>query len=281
VNGKASESYPGTLTLRLLALLEKISQRARKEDVHHLRTTVRRLEEHLDNPPAKIAKSLKKLRKKAGKVRDIDVHLDLLRPALPVDGFKSATPARSVVRSQEKLRSILENKRDSQSTRLQNLVEEFTPLLESRLPMLIEQRRRSKLSMEDARQQAHRARQRFLQWTRQIPEDEDRLHRLRINTKRLRYSLEPLEFCPDAATVAEKFKQVQDAIGDWHDWVTLQQLAQRRLNSPGAAPVIKALEARAGREYRRARRSAENARSWMQQSRQPQTAGPKLVRKAG
>lgn len=285
MTAKARETDIGVVSILLLALLERTSRRASKKDVHRLRTTVRRLEVRLTAAPSKIANSLKKLRKKAGKVRDLDVHLDLLQPPL-LDGRKLSGAADSRLRPQAELRSILQKRRDRQRRALRALAKQSAPLLERRLPELIEGRTAPAVAVEHARQLASRARQRFLQMTKTIPEDEQRLHRLRIETKKLRYSLEPLQSFEQAAELAEKFRQVQDAIGDWHDWVTLEQLAQKRLRASDAAPVLAALHARVGREFRRCRRSAQSVRSWIMGSRPAlpaatAAAGPRLVRKAG
>ena len=311
----ANEINPATLSIGLLALLEALSRRAGKRDVHRLRTTVRRLEVQLGQPPAKIAKSLKKLRKKAGKVRDIDVHLDLLEAPLVSVRGRSASDSPEA-RAQEKLRSVLQKKRARQRSALRAVVKQFAPLLKAQLPELV-QLSRPALTLQEARRRASRARRRFLRWTHSIPDQEQRLHQLRIRAKKERYLLEPLRNCEEAMEAAERFKQVQDAIGQWHDWATLAELAERSLgcstktsstrdtkvssikdsskDSSGAAAVLHALHARVGREYRRARRSAQSARSWMTgrkasspaaagaRRRPPASAdtGPKLVHKAG
>jgi CHAD domain-containing protein len=231
-------------------------------------------------------------------VRDIDVHLGLLKPPRlspsparrpRASGPPEAGPqpwAQSWAQSQDKLRQILQHKRDRQLGALRALVAEAAPLLESRLPALVERRPQATGSLRDAHQRASRARQRFLQWTRDIPGDEQGLHQLRIRTKKLRYSLEPLQACQEAAGLVAKLKQVQDAIGKWHDWVTLEQLAARYLDSSDAAPARDALRAHCEREYRRARRTAQSVRSWMSgaQLTAPASgadASPRLIRKAG
>src|ERR1019366_278679 len=162
------------LSIRLLALLEKVSARAGTEDVHRLRTTVRRLEVQLGAPPAKVAnrgankvankvaKSLKALRRKAGKVRDIDVHLGLLKPPRlspsPARRPRASAPpearpqpwAQPWAQSQDKLRQILQHKRGRQLGALRRLVAEAAPLLESRLPALVERRPQATGSLRDA-----------------------------------------------------------------------------------------------------------------------------------
>ena len=256
------------LSIRFLSLLERMP--SSKQDVHLLRTTIRRLEVQLANPPAKVAKLLKNLRKKAGKVRDIDVHLALLKPPLshPASPHRDSKTRDVVSDSQKELREILKARHDRRLDSLQDAVAEARPRLGSKLPALAERASLAVPSARDAHRQTKQARERFLQLPRGVPTDAGQLHRLRIKTKKLRYSLEPLQAfqgdaCEDAVELAAKFKQVQDAIGAWHDWATLAQLAQRKLPSSGAEPLCAALRARTAREYRKARRAAQNVRSWI------------------
>ena len=86
---------------------------------------------------------------------------------------------------------------------------------------------------------------------------------MRINTKNLRYTLEPMESFEEPAELVAKLKEVQDAIGTWHDWATLHELATKQLDGPGAESVCKELEARAEREFRNAHRTAHIVREQM------------------
>ena len=288
-NAKSTSTSPAELTTQLLALLQRLSSRPGKNDVHDVRTTERRLEVQLRNPPPKVAKALKQLRKRAGKARDLDVHLGLLKaPLLP--RARRRSDAQQAADAQDELRKFLKRKRNRQRDALRDMVKETAPLLKARLPEVAEGHAAPTVSLHDARQRASRARHRYLQYTRQIPDDEQRLHVLRINVKKLRYEMEPLVDCEEATELVEKFKQVQDAIGDWHDWLTLAELAVRHFDSPkgfsGAGLACKALRARAAREYRKARRSAESVSSWMMGRRPAAPAaaadtGPRLLRKAG
>src|SRR5689334_6522198 len=69
----------------LQALVKSVVDKAKPRDVHHLRTTIRRFEtllpEREDDAPRaerKLRKQLERIRKRAGKVRDADVHLQAL-----------------------------------------------------------------------------------------------------------------------------------------------------------------------------------------------------------
>jgi CHAD domain-containing protein len=259
VTAKTSRSGAAALSGRLLSLLEKSP--AGKQDVHLLRTTIRRLEVRLGNTSSKVAKALKDLRKKAGRVRDIDVHLGLLKSPLLPESSANRDCASAV---QEELRKILKAKRERHLDSLREALAAAAPLLQARLLVLAASSTLGvSSSARDAHRQASQARDHFLQWTRSVPEEDDKLHELRIRTKKLRYSLEPLEAFPECVELAAKLKQVQDAIGRWHDWATLSQLAQHELHSCEAEPLCAALSRRSVSQYRRARRAAESARSWM------------------
>jgi len=265
------------LSIRLLALLDKMTDEASPDDVHKLRTSVRRVEVRLGRCPAKIAKPLRSLRKKAGKVRDIDVHLELLNSAL------FTGPAASV---REDLRRILNSKRARHQDSLLKLTADAAPLVGSRLPKVVKHAPAETPNARAAQLATAEARRQFLQWTEKIPEAGEPLHRLRIDTKKLRYSLEPLSAFADAAEMAARLKQVQDSIGSWHDWATLLDLAGRELGSASSESAFAALEARTTREFRKARRTAERVREWMA-SAKPVASVPRantsqrLIRKAG
>jgi len=122
------------LSVRLLALLGKMADKGDEEDVHKLRTTVRRLEVQLGQCPPKIAKSLKSLRRKAGKVRDVDVHLGLLRSSL----FTGPAAAPNAAAVCDKLRRALESERERHVESLLRVVEDAAPLLEARLPKVVQ-----------------------------------------------------------------------------------------------------------------------------------------------
>lgn len=254
------------LTVSLLALLQKLPDHSGKISVHRLRTTVRRLEARLGKCPPKIARALKSLRKRAGKIRDLDVHCGLLKPTL-----LPRTQANREALSQ--LRHILAQKRDRHLKSLHNVVAEAAPLLIEKLPLLAEKASATISGVDEPGTRVERARRRYLQWTRSVPDDPERLHRLRINTKKLRYSLESLADSTDATELVAKFKQVQDAIGSWHDWTTLSQLAERKLDSHESEPLRAVLHARSEREYSKARRTATIVRDQLTDSLTASTQG--------
>jgi CHAD domain-containing protein len=258
-NVKTSQVTAAVLSVRLLALLGKISGRASKKDVHLLRTTVRRLEVQLGEAPPKVARALKRVRRRAGKVRDTDVHLGLIEEACRAPGARSAEESAEWM----KLRKVLKERRAKYLESLRSEISDYAPVLRRRLPAAAEAVSDNEVTATDAHAQAKRARERYLRWARAVPSDPERLHRMRINTKNLRYALEPLERFEEAAKLVARFKQVQDAIGNWHDWLTLEELAQKSLRGAGSKAVCAALRARAGRDFRKAHRCAESVRDWI------------------
>jgi CHAD domain-containing protein len=82
------------------------------------------------------------------------------------------------------------------------------------------------------------------------------LHDFRIATKRLRYRAEVLAPNPDAALAERELKRAQDAIGAWHDWLTLGERAERVFDA-GASPILAAVHARTETELGKALKTVE------------------------
>jgi len=64
------------------------------------------------------------------------------------------------------------------------------------------------------------------------------LHQFRVQCKKTRYLAELL---PGNATLLEQLKTIQDAIGDWHDWLTLTQNAAK-ITGPSQSALLAHLE---------------------------------------
>ena len=259
---QAASAPADDICRRLLGLLRNLPRRAGVDVIHRLRTSVRRLEAQLEMPhaaaedglfrcPPRVARALRTLRKKAGRVRDIDVHLALLS-----DPQFSSPSAR-------RLRApLLRHLRASRAVHLRALRQralKVRPRLERKLPELLRRAEFTEDPATAARLSAQ-VRQRFLELSRNIPEDAALLHRLRIDAKHLRYGLEPHGRFESAEPLLAHLRKVQQAIGDWHDWATLHELARRILTQPGAGEFLAQLQQRTAREFTRARRSVHKAR---------------------
>ena len=84
------------------------------------------------------------------------------------------------------------------------------------------------------------------------PLSEAVLHQYRILSKRARYAA---EFAGDSAE-AEQFiaslKRIQDAAGDWHDWLTLTQTASEHLGDVRESSLVAELHNVTGAKFRHA-----------------------------
>jgi CHAD domain-containing protein len=204
--------------------------------VHQLRTTIRRVETRLpvEKQTAKLHKGLKRLRRRAGKVRDVDVQI----AALSKLRFDESSSARqSVLRA-------LQKQRIRQQKKLASLItDELNDKLPSRMTRAGEVLPSASTTTDAARPIAvQRATDEFLGLVAKTELTEEHLHAFRVNCKRIRYALEPYEGEAGAEEVLKLLKMIQDAIGDWHDWVTLSATAQETV--PGNS-LVKVIQTRA------------------------------------
>jgi CHAD domain-containing protein len=69
---------------------------------------------------------------------------------------------------------------------------------------------------------------------------ESNLHAFRVDCKRARYLAEMSGDVPEAKALISQLKRIQDAAGEWHDWLTLTDNAERVLSS-SAGRLLSAL----------------------------------------
>lgn len=227
---------------RLRRLIEHTGHDAQVESVHHLRTHTRRLEALLQAPPArpfqgkrKLLKRLRRLRRRAGRVRDLDVQLE----ALASLRFRGAAAA------QQQLRERLQQKRARQAGKLRRR------LKPSKLSKLQGGLQTAEQRLLTAGQQVGRATGRqavatvYRRFARMKPPadtvPDSALHAFRIECKHLRYRLEAVGNEARAQRIMAALKRIQDAVGTWHDWLTLTQNAEQLLSKEQAGALLPAL----------------------------------------
>lgn len=233
--------------------LAKLSAKLRPQNVHGFRTGARRLQillielsSHPGRREKRLLKSLGQVRKRAGKVRDLDVQLAALR------SFKSPGEPRRKTQLMNRLIEL----RDRQEKKLRKALDKDT--------------------VRDLRKQLKRAARDFQANLRRNSRKQENLdplivagaivgtihpgatidaatlHQYRIRTKRARYAA---EFAVPSAE-SEKFiagiKRVQDALGDWHDWLTLTQNAQKSLGEVRESSLVAELHNLTGAKFRQA-----------------------------
>jgi len=215
--------------------LLKLSAGQDAESVHGFRTTSRRLQTLLeevfpdrDRNQKKLLKMLERIRKRAGKVRDLDVQLAALRSLkVPQEPRRKTQLMHGLIelraKHEKKLRKILTKK------------------------TIREIRKRLKRGFRDTASEGSRD---PLQVSRAMlaevgrlagPVNEERLHQYRTVVKRARYAAEFAPKSAEAAHLIAQLKKLQDAVGNWHDWLTLTQTAANRLGDANQSSLVAAL----------------------------------------
>jgi len=234
VSGKRARA---TVLDRVRASLEALARESAPGSVHFFRTSCRRLQAYAELLGGEAGRSLRKLNKRlqkarrlAGSVRDFDVQLALLREV-------------EIEREdRRRLLAAMEESRARAARKLaRHLDQERVAELRARIAKA---RRRTKAQAETpavfrelAWQQAVEALSGLAQ---QFPAVETgNLHEVRLACKGIRYTAEQALPQAGAAALVEQMKQVQDAIGVWHDWVVLRERGRELL--PAQSPLLHAL----------------------------------------
>lgn len=226
--------------------LVKLSSKPRADNVHGFRTGTRRLQillgelsTKLDRSQKKLLKQLGRIRKRAGKVRDLDVQLAALRSLkIPREPRRKTQLMNHLIevrgRQEKKLRKEAgkDEVRDLRK-RLKRAEKDFKPGA-GRDPLAVARAMLAEINRSDA------------------PVSEALLHRYRILTKRARYAAEFANDSKDAEQFIAGVKRVQDALGDWHDWLTLTQTAKENLGDVRESPLVAELHNVTGAKFRRA-----------------------------
>lgn len=206
------------------------------DDVHKFRTAVRRLEAVLEElfpeqsrHHRKMLRQLSRLRRRAGRVRDLDVQIARLRSLK-----MSAEPRRKT----EILRTLAEMRGKRERKLLKALDGETVGGLRRRL-------KRAQADFEtpprtpDPLALSLRLFKRLAD--QQGPLTEEVLHQYRMNGKRVRYIAELAGKTGPAQHMIAKLEHMQDALGDWHDWLSLTQTVQKLAGDDLNSPLLSAL----------------------------------------
>jgi CHAD domain-containing protein len=232
------------------------------EDVHKLRTRARRIVSltsahslrSLDK--AKLRKPLKRIRKTAGRVRDMDV-LTAHLAAMHSDNDPSC---------RTQLLEYLGAKRYRRADRLVRLLEDDGPSLRKAL------RRAAKGVAKDTRRNSGKtARKAHSKQSAQVLEltaglsepahlSKSNLHPYRLKVKELRDALRMAGGSPDSR-FARVLSHCKDAIGEWHDWEELIAIAEETLDHRPECPLVQELKAISKQKFDLAMGVAESLRS--------------------
>jgi|ERR1700722_1912103 len=226
--------------------LVKLSSKQTAASVHNFRTGASRLQTLFqkllpegDRNQKKLLKMLSRMRKRAGKVRDLDVQLAALR-SLKV----SQEPRRKT----QLMHALIELRAENEKKLRKVLTKDEVREIRKRL-----RRARKDFRLEQIRDPLKTARLMLAQVARtEGPLTAEQLHRYRIVTKRARYVAELAPKSPDAEQLIAQLKRAQDALGDWHDWLNLEQTAAQRLGDVHQSSLVAVLHNLAGTKFRKA-----------------------------
>jgi CHAD domain-containing protein len=212
--------------------LTKLVKNPTPESVHKFRTNSRRVETLLNEVVSersrsdkKVLQRLSRLRKKAGRVRDLDVEIASLR-SLKIpggNGHKSQFVDELVQERTRRERKLAKAfNRDAVvevQERLKRAASEINIPKDSE-PVDLTLSKLTKLGREH------------------VTLTEKTLHQYRIIGKRARYIAELADGDPEAHRVIEQLKRMQDVIGDWHDWLKLTQRAEALFGGVRDSPLV-------------------------------------------
>jgi len=212
--------------------LTKLTKRPAPENVHKFRTYSRRVEAVLSEVAPKrhrndekLLKLLARLRKKAGKVRDLDVQIGCLRnlKAPQANGHKSQLMNALLderIQRERKLAKAFDTKTAEEiRKRLKRSAHEIS-IPRNTEPLALTLSRLAHLGRGNGSL------------------SEKTLHQYRIIGKRARYVAELDGDDPHTRQIIKQLKRMQDVIGDWHDWLKLTEKAERLLGDVRQSALV-------------------------------------------
>jgi CHAD domain-containing protein len=236
------EAHVAYLFRKLARMLRANRTSPDAKSVHQLRTTVRRIETFAASVGVSEGKGFSKFQKllseifdKAGRVRDLDVQLEAL----------STISLPSVEDDKTLLHNYLQRQRVKRSRKLAETVDAE---MMKRIP---KRQRKAKLAVLQAVKEGPSARPvidlkkeivPFLEKLRANNFDTQTLHELRLDVKRVRYAAEAAG--ERGEEIVAMLKPVQDAIGNWHDWLNLIQTADKVLVPMHGHPLMTILRSK-------------------------------------
>jgi len=247
---------------RLDRELTRLSRKPASESIHKFRTYSRRVEALLSDvalehhrSDEKLLKLLSRLRKKAGRVRDLEVQIAALRDLKnpPGNGHKN---------------QLLELFMEERAVREKKLVKAFdgetTLQVRKRL-----KRAAGRLSVPRDAEPLALTIQRLTRLNRNAPLTEKTLHEYRILGKRARYIAELSGEDAAAKRVIDDLKHMQDVLGDWHDWLKLTQRAEEVLGSVRDSALVAMLRNVTQAKFRQSLDAVAEVRSTFSAKRTP------------
>ena len=210
--------------------LSKLAGKLSPENVHKFRTSSRRVEvlvsdlaESRSGNDKKLLKLLGRLRKKAGRVRDLDVQSAALRSLkIPQEPGRKSQLMRTLAEERSQREKKLAKSLDKRT------VAEVRKRLKRTAASLEIPKNADPLSLARQKLNALEVDQGVI--------TEKTLHQFRIAGKRARYIAELAGKDAEATRLIGLLNHMQDVIGDWHDWVQLADKSRRSCSAGSRIP---------------------------------------------
>jgi CHAD domain-containing protein len=223
--------------------LPKLLSKPQPKTVHQFRTGARRVETLLaeliashDRKARKLLKLVTRLRRRAGKIRDLDVQMAALRslkvseqPGIKAQLLQAMSEKRA--RREKRFLDLLDKESIRELRRRLEKIKEHLLEAAPESQVLVRTRLASFLNNSN-------------------PVTESLLHQYRIEGKKIRYLAELAADDPEALRIIEELKRMQDALGEWHDWLTLNATVSRLLPEATNSPLLSAIHNILGAKYR-------------------------------
>jgi CHAD domain-containing protein len=223
-------------TFRKLARqMSKLAGKLAPESVHKFRTSSRRVEvlvselaENRSGNDKKLLKLLGRLRKKAGRVRDLEVQSAALRSLkIPQEPARKSQLMRTLAEERAKREKKLAKALDKQTVAdVRRRLKRTAASLEipkNTDPLSLARRKLTDLEVD------------------QGAVTEKTLHQFRIAGKRARYVAELAGKDAEATRLIAMLNHMQDVIGDWHDWIQLADKAEKLFGGVQDSALVSAL----------------------------------------
>lgn len=268
---RSARAWAAASCVRLARRVRDLTTKTRNgkagvEHIHRLRAASRRCEaaleavaDHLDPGPAsRLARAVRRVRKAAGDVRDLDVSIELARRLRRRAGAQERRAWRALVDSLASARRApMKNLRAVADSRTARRLSESLDELASRAARP-RPRAGAATAPQAAREAIAAAAYTALDRLSAGPADEEALHRLRLALKHLRHTLE-LRDHPDDQPVITLLTRATDRLGLARDLAQLgarlDELAPGTLTGRAAVGMPAAIK----RTRRRAERAARRA----------------------
>lgn len=241
----------------LRKFLKQAPKRPGIEQIHDLRTSSLRFETEVDafglsSKPneRRLLTCLQKIRKRAGKIRDLDVltgyvlgldikgERDCMVELAETFGMNRAKHVKGLRKLVLNSRSKLRRRLKRSASKLDKLVKEAQECTRHSMPRCVRESTAKPLQLLEKLKTPARL-------------NKANLHPYRLKVKALLYVLQ-LADRADEQEFVEKLQEVKDAIGEWHDWEELLAIASDILDHGAECKLLPKLKATSEEKYNRA-----------------------------